>query len=286
MKRQQFSRDLLDELLSNPPLKDSEVPIIGGQSLFIWYLKYQDRVNAIGNPEEFHLAAESDDIDFLGPREVCRLVEGFITDILPGVRPDLSEMIEKIEPYYPSIDDPTPNSGMLSITLKDNDAPFIIDFLASMKGLKDKALQHTEKLHEEHVTYTILNPLQILTSRIANLYGLGYGKERYANEVIRVKLAALILAEYVRDALDNGAQKYAIKIIQNTYNLATTNDALRVFFEHGISITKHLPIDDERLGEDFREKNLLILKGKLQSKIEKYSNRLKSNAAANVTPLT
>lgn len=283
MNRRTFSQELLGELFINSQLKDSNTPIIGGQSLFIWYVKYQDRVNKLGSPDEFRLAAESDDIDFLGPKEACQLVMDFISEILPHTRPDISDAIESIVPYYPDMNDSTPSSGILQIKIAGDDNPFFIDFLSTMKGLQRRADKCIETLRDDTISYTILTPLQVLKSRIANLYGLGYSDKRLENEVIRVKLASLILSEYIKDAIDHGEAKFAVQQIQESFHFAQQLEPIKLFIEYGISITKHLPVNDMRLDIQFREKNLPLIKKQLQSKIENQYRRLRSTATGAVS---
>jgi hypothetical protein len=98
-----------------------------------------------------------------------------------------------------SLDDHTPNSAVISVEMRGYPEPVLIDYLASIIGMKSEALEKSAVVIEfGGEPIRVLHPLHLLQSKIWNLYRLE-GK-RTPEGIEQARLAIEIAATFIERA--------------------------------------------------------------------------------------
>lgn len=214
--------DRADELLSALPVDvAANLTIAGGQALVIWAEQYL--LDHMTGYEYAHLA--SDDLDLLGRRadvEACARAWGGRAE-------------------FPSPFDPTPQTAI--VFLEENGVTEAVDFLSHIYGLRDhQVARYCDKLQFGENLVAVMSPPLCLKSRIANLDGLRYSKEKSERECTRIKLAASTCRWYLIDLLESGQLQAAKKVIRYLLrNIYSTREAVSVEAKYGVNFDHCLP---------------------------------------------
>ena len=103
----------------------------------------------------------------------------------------------------------------------------------------------------------MLNPVFCLKSRLENIYGLGYGKKRILQEIIRLKMATMIEYQHLLELLNSG-NRYNIRTAINETKLLLTwakqNKGIKIYIEYQIDILESIPYQHDGYGKLFWEK--------------------------------
>lgn len=147
--------------------------LIGGQAVAFWI----DRFGIAPR-----LPALTEDVDYLGTKAEARRASARL------------ELPHKLK--IATFDDNTPNSAVLAVELEGYPEPVLIDFLASIVGLDSGAIRRSAVVAElEGERLRVLHPLQLLQSKIWNLYQLP-GK-RTPEGIEQARLAIEIAAAFL-----------------------------------------------------------------------------------------
>ncbi len=202
-----------EELLAALPQEAAEaIILVGGIALLLWGQQY---LLSLVSGEEY-AALASDDLDFMGHKNaviLCAKTWGG-------------------EIRFPSMDEHTPQSAIISIPVK-KDIFLIVDFLDKVFGVPLHNIhKYCDKLtFGENEIYT-LSPYLCLKSRICNLHGLHYDAVKTQRELIRIKLAASICRQYIIEHLESGDPiriKSAIGVAKYIgRNIFSTKEAIAV----------------------------------------------------------
>ncbi len=150
--------------------------LIGGQAVAFWirYFKIRARLPAL-----------TVDIDYLGTRSEAKRA---------SARLNLPHTLK-----IAAFDDHTPNSALLSVTLKGYPEPILIDYLASIVGVESKAIEESAVVVEfAGEPLRVLHPLQLLQAKIWNLYRLE--SKRTPQGIEQARLAIEIAAAFIEQA--------------------------------------------------------------------------------------
>ncbi|MDF1693509.1 MAG: hypothetical protein P1U47_14105 [Zhongshania sp.] len=230
-----------------------EIVLIGGQALYLWASHYL--IDEMTLEEFAHVT--SFDLDFLGKKaaiEQCAEAWGG-TFKLPG------------------FEDFTPQSGKIALEDEDGD-PVSIDFLGQVDGISngdlDKGLDLIPLSYGGQVVdVPLLSPPLCLQARIHNSLHRGYSNERYDREIVRVGLAIKATRYYISDLLTARGAKPGLKILKYLKKIMMSQDARRLYRDHGISVLDAIPFQHPVWPEAFREQEYPRLLARQKSYLKK-----------------
>ncbi len=205
--------------------------LIGGQAVSFWasYFGIASRLPALTR-----------DIDYFGTKAEASLVASRLK--IPHTL--------KIA----TLDDATPNSAVLMVPMQGYAEPIVIDYLASILGVR------SSDIHKSAVTVEIdgqrlqvVHPLQLLQAKIWNLYKLE--EKRTLEGIEQARLSIEIAAAYVKEA--NKVQRFLLDSIETIARFSATAPA-RFANEHfQLHCLKAIPecaFDEGALPSEFYEK--------------------------------
>lgn len=150
--------------------------LIGGQAVAFWIRHFRIRPR---------LPALTVDIGYLGTKAEAKRA---------SARLKLPHTLK-----IATIDDHTPSSALLSVTLAGYPEPVLIDYLAGIVGVESKAIEKSAVTVEfEGEPLRILHPLQLLQAKIWNLYRLE--QKRTPQGIEQARLAIEIAAAFIEQA--------------------------------------------------------------------------------------
>lgn len=209
---ERLSEALISRL--DPDTRDNII-VVGGQALRMWAFHYL--IDEMTAEEQGNVT--SDDLDFLGRKpEVIKCGQAW-----------------NVEPHFPDLADPTPNTGLIAIDAGE-DEPFVIDFLAHLHGIKDNELLKGADtfLLGDDLSVKVLTPFLCLKSRIANLEGLHYPPWQVEREKIRITIATRTLRYYLIDLLEAGEQRKALNWSKQLLDLCHSSIGIRACVSHNL----------------------------------------------------
>lgn len=213
------------KLLSALPQELADrVILIGGQALLLWGEYYLiDRMT--GQQLE---SLASDDLDFMGRKpeviDCARVWHG--------------------EHKLPHMDDHTPQSGI--VLLNNQGVTETVDFLSQVYGVSDKDVYaFSDKMKFGNNLVRVLSPPLCLKSRIENLYGLHYGKEKQERERLRITAAITACYFYLIDICEAQQTPRAIaKAVTYIANhILLSNAAVALSAKFGYNFQEVFPVN-------------------------------------------
>lgn len=171
--------------------------LIGGQAVAFWakYFGLLPRIPALTR-----------DIDYLGTKAAARSVS------------DRLEIPHKLT--VATLDDATPSTAVLLVPMDGYPEPIIIDYLASITGVAANKVQQsavTVELDKERLR--VLHPLQLLQTKIWNLYALPEKRTDEGRE--QARLAIEIAGAYLNEIAMG--QRPLLDAIETIARFAATN---------------------------------------------------------------
>ena len=189
--------------------------LIGGQAVSFWA-----RYFGI-NPR---LAALTADIDYFGTKAEAKRVSGHLK------QPHRLKIA--------TLEDATPNTAVLLVPMEGYPEPIIIDYLASMIGVRPGDVQKSAVTIEiDQQRLRVLHPLQLLQSKIWNLYALQAKRTPEGLEQARLTIA--IVAAYVKEALET--QRALLSAIETIARFAATDPARFAREKFGLECMNAVP---------------------------------------------
>lgn len=205
--------------------------LVGGQAVAFWVKQFGLRPR---------LPALTVDIDFLATRAEARRIAARLT-----VRHVLKTA---------TLDDNTPNSAVLLVTLDNYPQPVLIDYMAGIIGVDSKAVEKSAvEVEFNGRPLRIIHPLHLLQSKIGNLYHLS--SKRSAAGVEQARLAIEIAASFLEQA--RLAKRERLKAIEAIGKYSVTAPARYAAENFGLDCLKAVPASLLRKGalpEDFLKK--------------------------------
>lgn len=214
--------------------------VIGGQAVALWYR----RLSELGYLSGAELAPlTSKDIDFRGARQTVQRA----ATLLNG------------EARLPTIDDPTPSTGLV-LFVDDEGVKRQIDFIDAPYGLRARDVVDTAQHiifggHGDEVSAVVIHPERLMESRVHNVIGL---KQRSPHAIRQARAAIECARAFSTLVLDSDQLEPAkrtrtvLKLNERIYRFRRTTRA-REF----VRITGLDPFDavlvDDRLPSRFRE---------------------------------
>jgi hypothetical protein len=208
--------------------------LVGGQAVAFWARQFDIRAR---------LPALTVNIDFLATRAEAKRV---------AARLKVRHLLKTA-----TLDDHTPNSAVLLVTLDDYPEPVLVDYMASIVGVDSKAAEASAvEVEFGGQPLRVIHPLHLLQSKIGNLYHLS--SKRSAEGVEQARLAIAIAAAFLeRVKLTKRERLKAIETIGRFSSMAPARYALESF---GLDCLKAVPASLLRKGalpEEFLKKRWL-----------------------------
>jgi hypothetical protein len=204
--------------------------LIGGQAVAFWsaYFRVPTRLPGL-----------TVDIDFLGTRREAQLADKrlrFPHTLKLGTLED------------------APNTALLSVNLPGYEEPILIDYLAGVIGVDSNEIAKTAVTVEVHgEPLKVIHPLQLLKSKIWNLYALQ--SKRSAAGIEQARLSIEVVACFLRAA--RLTKRETLKAIEVLGRFAATDPARYAREHYRLDCLGAVPvelIDGEALPPAFREK--------------------------------
>lgn len=225
-----------------------KLTLVGGQALCFWHEFYYEKYQELFSGDWL---ISTQDIDFLGNQDAVReCAKAWNAD-----------------PKLSSIDDHTPNSGIVHIDYDGEE--LIIDFLWNVQGLEKSDIE--KKRFEMMIptadgsstSFFILSPFLCLVSRISNILTLGRTEQHPIDQLkAAVKIVNCLIDEY----LEAGEEKQARQLVENVYNLAMSKtEGIKIYTDFDIDIFEAIP-EDARFNENFNKERFPRMKKALSER--------------------
>ncbi len=233
-----------------------ELVLVGGQSLAVWMDRYR-----VSMPADFEYV--STDVDFLAAsaadresvRRLAKAIGGH--SVFPLQRAALTSLV-----------------GQAVKDIAENEV-FNVDVLHKMWGAKDDVRARALILGEAPHAYRVLHPLDVLKSRLDNLYGLKEKQNELGMAQLRAAIEVAQAFQREAAAVENVAsakRPTTLRYVGFIEKLATDDAGKKVASRYGIHVAD--AVEPAAVpGKEFREKRLPQL-GKLMSAARRRELRL------------
>jgi hypothetical protein len=223
-------------------VQDAGPILIGGQALNIWVRHYR-----LLGPEFFDDAPfTSKDIDFFRNEEAARLLQSHLVE---------SKLL------IPKAEDATPNAAKVVGTLGDREVE--VDFMNNVLGTDERSVEENcvtlnirHAASGDQIQVTLLHPLDVLRSRLANVNTL---RRTDDHSLRQAKAAVEVIHHFADELLRLSADKMAQELLHDLAYVirdhCMRHDAFR---QHGIDAlpVMHSFMDDTRLDDRWRSLSL------------------------------
>jgi hypothetical protein len=219
--------------------------LVGGQALAVWAQFF-----AIEPPGELADKVTLD-VDFVGSRAVANALSAALRWRL----------------YLPSMEDSTPQTAKVSITLPDGGVKQI-DFLSSIAGLDTASIEAraVDLVLANGAPIRVLHPLDVLESRLRNL-DLLPSKQNAVGRA-QVKLAVGIMAKFLRVLLVEESVRVVLEAVERVADIAFDPRLSQLLLAEGIDLLDEVPVPEIN-SVPFRERRwpqLLAVQSRLAKK--------------------
>jgi hypothetical protein len=155
--------------------------------------------------------------------------------------------------WLPSLDEATPQTGKVTHRLRGGGVKQV-DFLSGVVGLTTKDLiRRAVELEVSGIgRLRVLNPVDVLDSRIQNLHLLSAKRTRAG--IDQATLAVDVVRAYIRRQLLTQGERRALKLLERVADIAGDIAAVRVFLLYGIDPLAAVPIDEFRTSTTLHRK--------------------------------
>lgn len=206
----------------------SDTILVGGQAIEFWAAYYGI---------EAGLPAVTRDIDFIGSLRDAMLADDALT---------LPHKLHKA-----TLDDATPNTGVISVRIPGKPAPTPIDYLCAIEGVSTgEARRMAVEVRIEGVFLKVLHPLLCLESKVTNLWK--FPSKRRAEGVEQARMATAIVNAYLGELLESGAVRDTLKAIERVLEFALTRQSHYAALVCRINTLDALPLDRLARSKDAR----------------------------------
>lgn len=233
------------DLLDQSPRTRAAI-LVGGQALNVLAVYYG--LDAIAT-------AVSDDIDFFGDaalaREAGKAWGGRIRQA--------------------GMDDHTPNSALVLVEIHGQTHQ--IDFMAQILGVQANELEAWAASFEiDGKQFRVMHPLHVLQSQVENVYGVLDRRSMGPRAINRTGLAVRVAERIMRDYLDSGDIRAALKAAERVAEIAATKAGLRAWHADGLDLLTAIP-SHRKWPVEFLEKRLPQIQATLSKQREQYARQ-------------
>jgi hypothetical protein len=246
-----------------------EALLVGGQALAVWAQFF------VVEPTGELADKVTLDVDFVGSRAVANALSAALRWRL----------------YIPSMEDSTPQTAKVSITLPDGGIKQI-DFLKSIAGLDTASIEaravNLVLANGAHIR--VLHPLDVLESRLRNL-DLLPSKQNSVGRA-QTKLAVGVMAKFLHVLLAEESVRVVIDAVERVADIAFDPRLSQVLLAEGIDLLGEVPVQEINSGP-FRERRwpqLLAAQSRLAKKnaalVKRRAQLRRKNATVTQPPVS
>ncbi len=232
---------------------------MGGQAIAFWLRYLASRYTEIADAEP----VASKDIDFAAASRTVVLA----ADLIAG------------EPKIPTIDDHTPNTGLIRFTDIDGVAREI-DFIDEPYGLRGQDVRDTAVLVElpadgnaPATTVRIMHPERCMESRVFNATGLGKTQPLAIRQLKASILCARVWSKLILDNEELPLEervRAVLRINERIFRRCHKEKGFRdVVLDHGANPFDAVLVDDPRLPVRFREGRYPQMVDRIEERLRK-----------------
>ena len=226
MLRQQDAARLITQTHSDKTV------LVGGQAVAFWagYFGIKSALPVL-----------TSDIDYIGTATEARRA---------SARLDFAHRLK-----IATLDDATPNTAVITVTLRGYEEPVLIDYLAEIIGLDSKQIQASAVVADlDSVRLRVLHPVQLLQSKIWNLHRLE--SKRTPEGFEQARLAIRIVAALIRARIKARATpREILRIVEAAGKFSATLPAVKAYAEWRLDCLAAIPKGaGNYLPAEFREK--------------------------------
>jgi len=195
--------------------RSEKAVLIGGQAVAFWAEYYGIRSN---------LPVLTGDIDYLATISEAKRI---------SARLRIPHTLK-----VASLDDHTPNSAVILVEMEGYPEPVLIDYLASIVGLKSEDIDRSAVVVQfEGEPLRVLHPLHLLQAKVWNLYHLQ--EKRNPEGIEQARLATEIAAAFIERA--HMSQRELLNAIETIGRFAATAPARFVSERFGLKCLQAIP---------------------------------------------
>lgn len=218
-------REIYVRLLQN----EVEFVVIGGQAINLWSDHYSRLSDLPAFEWESLEPFSSGDLDCLGS-SMDALAAGKVFGV-------------EVELYSPFSRTPVPNSGSMVVPI--NEGNLLIHFLHTPYGASADEVRRTARLIHlsDTMAAPVMHPLLCLETKITNLFAFD---QRARQDLKHVRLACLILHEYIRERVQQKAAKDVLNTAERVGRLVCTQLGLTLWRQYGIACESFIPLEGIR----------------------------------------
>jgi len=203
--------------------------LVGGQAVAFWidYFGISPRLPAL-----------TEDIDYLGTRREAKLANARL------------EFPHKFKVGTPA---DLPNTALLSVNMDGYKDPILIDYLSGVIGVDSREIARSAVTVDiDGQALKIIHPIQLMKSKLWNLYRLG--SKRSAEGIEQARLSIEIVAAFLEKEKLN--QRQTLKVIGTIGRFAATRPARYAREHYDLDCLKAIPteiLEGNSLPTAFRE---------------------------------
>ena len=181
-------------------LVSDETVVVGGQAVMFWahYFNILEKSKSL-----------TQDIDLYGMTREIEIADQRLVNTPHKTK-------------YTSMDDSSPNSGLITIDIDGRKDPVIVDFLWTVEGLNGVDIQERAVSMtidgDQPLCFHILHPLMLMESKIMNLASLP--KKRTTEGVEQARLSIEIVKCHMMTLT---SERYLLKVAERIFKIANTN---------------------------------------------------------------
>jgi hypothetical protein len=200
-----------------------EALLVGGQALATWAVHYN--IQPVGELSR----AVTTDVDFIGTSEIAETLRralGHPWKLRKGTLDDVGGQVAKV---YMTV----PEAGIKQV-----------DFLSGIVGLETEAVRKRapEMRLPDGVTIHLLHPLDVLESRLRNLYSLP--SKRNDIGVAQARLAVSVVRAFIADFMDEGGDPRKVRqAIQRVEKIALDTRLCKIVLACHIDVLAAVPVE-------------------------------------------
>lgn len=234
-----FTPEALATLLSAISQAQLDLIIVGGQSINLWAIYYNDRIPELVKYSPF----SSQDLDFYGGKieanECHRILGGTV----------------KLNLDF----DPSPNTGVLMVP--NEIQPLRVDFLGAVYGIGDAELVSTAILFKgqgdlEGIEIRNLNPMLCLEGKLKSVVRL---PQQGRQDLKHLEMSILFVKEYIKDTLILDVRQ-GLKLIERIAFNTWSDAGLTVWHRHQVKIETAIPSPWEINIQDSKWENFTTIR--------------------------
>lgn len=232
-------------------LSDDSLVLVGGQSVMVWAHFY----GLVDKSKSY-----TKDIDFFGNSADIEAANLRLSSIDHETR-------------FAELDDPSPNSGLILLSLPGHQQKIRVDYLWSVYGLAGSDIQERAvplTIQGTDVVIRVLHPLMCLESKTVNLGAFPLKRDK--DGVAQAKTSIEIAKAYIQQLLNENRERDALNAAERVFRIAQLDAASFSWHVFGLNVIESIP--EQGLPPTFYEVRLPQMEIRLNEVRRAFKRRL------------